>query len=168
MNKTIFLLTVTVIAMVALSGCGNMAEKANTTGNANTAGNANAAGKASTTANKTDAPASSGLKPGDVTPDKAVKVIELADAATADEAAWKDKEVTVSGYVWEGSGAAENIVTVTNDAKAISTTQVSCTLQGKKPDGLAGKTVEFKGKISYVTKSGDSKSVNLNPCELKK
>ena len=163
MNKPFFLLTVTVMAIVALSGCETTAEKANTTGNANTVRNANAPA-----ANKTDESAKSTLKPGDVSPDKAVNVIELADAATADEAAWKDKEVTVSGYVWEGSGSAENIVTVTNDAKAISTTQVSCTLAGKKPEGINGKTVEFKGKISYVTKSGDSKSVNLNPCELKK
>ena len=107
------------------------------------------------------------MKPADVSPDKAVKVAELADAATADEAAWRGKEVTVSGYVWDGSGAAENIVTVTNDEKSVRTTTVSCHLEGKKPDGLNSKTVEFKGTISYTTKFGESQSVNLKPCALK-
>ena len=42
---------------------------------------------------KTDAPASTIMKPGDVSPDKAVKVIELVDSAAADKAAWKGKEI---------------------------------------------------------------------------
>lgn len=162
MKKRFLLLTITCLTASMISGCGGAANSTNTTANANTPA------KATPAAVKTDAPATGRLNPADVTADKVLKVTELADAATADEAAWKDKEVTVSGYVWEGSGAAENIVTVQNDEKAVSTGTVSCQLDGKKPDGLNNKTVEFKGKISYVTKYGDSKSVNLKPCELKK
>lgn len=162
MKKSVILLTVILFASFVFSGCGGPAEKANTITSANTSE------KTNTTAVKTDESRQSSLKPDDISPDQALKVIELADAATADEAAWRDKEVTVSGYVWDGSGAAENIVTLTNDEKAIRTTTVSCHLEGKKPDALNNKTVKIKGKISYVTKYGDSKGVNLKPCELKK
>lgn len=160
--KLVFLLTAIFLTSFVFSGCGGSAEKANTpTG-------ANSSEKTNTTSVKADESRQSSLKPEDIGPDRVLKVIELAEAATADEAAWREREVSVSGYVWEGSGAAENIVTITNDEKAVRTTTVSCHLEAKKPDGLNNKTVEFKGKISYVTKYGDSKGVNLKPCELKK
>lgn len=162
MKKSVILLTVIFFASFVFSGCGGSVEKANTTTSMNSSE------KTNTSAVKTDENRQSSLKPDDISPDRALKVIDLADAATADEAAWRDKEVSVSGYVWEGSGAAENIVTITNDEKAIRTTTVSCHLEGKKPEGLNDKTVELMGKISYVTKHGDSKGVNLKPCELKK
>lgn len=162
MRKQLPFLTTLSLSIYVFMGCGG------TAGNTNSPGATKAPETANTATAKSEEPSKSTLKPADITSNGVLNVIELANAASMDQAAWTGKEVTVSGYVWEGSGAAENIVTVTNDEKAVRTTTVSCQLEGKKPDGLEKKTVEFKGTVSYVTSYGDSKSVNLKPCELKK
>ena len=77
---------------ILAAACGSKTSDAvNTNAPANTTAN--------TAATKNAETAKSMLKPGDVSPDKAVKVIELVDSAAADKDAWKGKEVAVTGYV---------------------------------------------------------------------
>ena len=128
--------------------------------------NAPANTTASTAAAKNVEPAKSILKPGDVGPDKAVKVIELVDSVAADKDAWKGKEVAVTGYV-SGTSSSGNhqLLTLTNDQTATNAKEITCAFQGDKPDAF--KTVEVKGKINSVS-TGEVTTVNLEPCELKK
>lgn len=144
----------------ALAGCEKTTEKTNTAATQNTAE------KANTAATKNEEPAKNILKPGDVSPDKAVKVIELVDSVAADKDAWKGKEVAVTGYV-SGTSSSGNhqLLTLTNDQTATNAKEITCAFQGDKPDAF--KTVEVKGKINSVS-TGEVTMVNLEPCELKK
>src|SRR4051812_6712410 len=74
--------------LIAVGGCNKNSANGNTTATQNTAE------KANTAATRNEEPAKI-LKPGDVSPDKTVKVIELVDSVAADKDAWKGKEVTV-------------------------------------------------------------------------
>src|SRR6185369_18048564 len=86
--------------LIGVGGC-------NKTGtNGNTAAPQNTAEKANTAAAKNEEPAKI-LKPGDVSPDKPLKVIELVDSVAADKNAWKGKEVVVTGYVSATSGSGK-------------------------------------------------------------
>lgn len=162
MRNIYFLLAIASFGILALAGCG----KTETTNNATAQ---NTAGKANTAPPKTDAPASTILKPADVSPDKAIKVIDLIDSVAADKDAWKGKEVAVTGYVSGTSGAGDHLLlTITNDQAATNTKDISCAAKGVKSDEVFSKTVEVKGKISSVNMDGDMKSVNLEPCEVKK
>lgn len=106
------------------------------------------------------------------TDEKAFKVNELVDKITADKDAWKDKEVTVTGYVrqtssWDGQ-KGYGLLLIDNE-KDESRKFINCNVpQGVKPEGIATKTVEVKGKIGRVTISDDMKSIMLDSCEVKK
>jgi hypothetical protein len=109
------------------------------------------------------------LKPGDVSPDKAVKIADLVDSVAADKDAWKGKEVAVTGYVSGTSGSTDRLLlTMISDATTTKKEDVSCALQGVKSADVFTKTVEVKGKIMSANTDGEYKSVNLEPCELKK
>jgi hypothetical protein len=163
MKTILFLLAITSFGIFALAGCGKTTEKTNTATTQNTAEEAN------TAAAKNGEPAKNILKPGDVSPDKAVKVIELVDSVAADKDAWKGKEVAVTGYVSGTSGSGNHqLLTLTNDQTATNRKNISCAFQGGKPDEVFSKTIEVKGKISYVSTDGEVKMVSLEPCELKK
>jgi len=146
---------------VFAAACGSKTSDAvNTNAPANTTAN--------TAATKNAEPAKSILKPGDVSPDKAVKVIELVDSVAADKDAWKGKEVAVTGYVSGTSNSGNHqLVTLLNEQTATNAKEITCAFQGDKPDGIFTKTVEVKGKISSVS-TGEVTMVNLDPCELKK
>jgi uncharacterized alpha/beta hydrolase family protein len=163
MKKIFFLLAIASFGIFALASCGSTTEKTNTAATQNTAE------KTNTTATKNEEPAKNNLKPGDVSPDKAVKVIELVDSVAADKDAWKGKEVAVTGYVSGTSGSGNHqLLTLTNEQTATNKKSITCAFQGDKPDALFAKTVEVKGKISFVNTDGEYKTVNLEPCELKK
>lgn len=160
MKKRSLLLAVASFGIFALAGCGT------TTENTNTAVPQNTAGKANTSTAKNEEPAGKILKPDDVSPDKAVKVIELVDSVAADKDAWKGKEVTVTGYVSGMSNSGNHqLLTLTNDPTSINKS-ITCAFPGDKPDVFT-KTVEVKGKINSVSTGGVT-MVNLEPCELKK
>ena len=163
MKKISFLLTIASFGIFTLAGCGKTAANTNTATTQNTAGNTN------TAVTKTEEPPAAILKPGDVSPDKTVKVVELVDSAAADKAAWKGKEVTVTGFVSGTSGSGDHLLlTLTSEQLATNKKQVSCAVKGVKSDEVFSKTVEVKGKIFFVNTDGEYKSVNLEPCELKK
>lgn len=164
MKNIFFLVTIASFGIFALAGCG-----AKTSENTNTAATPNTVGKANTAATKTEEPAARMLKPDDVSADKAVKVIELVDSIAADKDAWKGKEVAVTGFVNSTSSSGDQqLVTLTNDKAATQSKTVSCSFKGKLPDGVAFQTVEIKGKIRDTQMGGESRSVYLEPCELKK
>ena len=151
MKKVFLLLAIASFGIFALAGCGK------TTENTNTA------------ATKTGGPAKNSLKPGDVSPDKAIKISDLVDSVAADKDAWKGKEVAVNGYVSGTSGSESHLLlTMTDEQTATNKKGISCALQGVKSADVFTKTIEVKGKVSSSNTDGEYKSVNLEPCELKK
>jgi hypothetical protein len=156
--KTILLLAVASFGIFALSGCGNAGANTNTAAT-------NTGQKTNATATKTG----NILKPGDVSPDKAIKISDLVDSVASDKDAWKGKEVAVTGYVSGTSGSESHLLlTMTDEQTATNKRDISCALQGVKSADVFTKTVEVKGKISSSNMDGEFKSVNLEPCELKK
>jgi hypothetical protein len=152
--KKPFLLAIASFGIFALAGCGN------TSGNTNATQNSGQ--KANTAAGNI-------LKPGDVSPDKAIKVSDLVNSVAADKDAWKGKEVAVTGYVSGTSGSESHLLlTMTDTQTSANKTDISCALQGVKSADVFTKTIEVKGKISSSNMDGEFKSVNLEPCELKK
>ena len=164
MKQTFLLAAVASFGIFALAGCGKTSE------NTNTAANGNTAVKTNTAATNSEEPAARMLKPGDVSLDNTVKVLELVDSIAADtnRDAWKGKEVVVTGFVNSTSSSGKfQLVTLTNDKAATQSKSVSCSFQAASlPDGVAFQTVEVKGKIKYIQMNGESKSVTLEPCEL--
>lgn len=161
--KTILFLTATTFFVIfALAGCGKTTDATNNATAQNTAGTTN------TAPTKTDAATGNILKPGDVSSDKAVKVTDLVSSVGADKAAWKGKEVAVTGFV-TAVATSGNIQTLTimNDETAANKIDISCTFKGDKPD-VFRKTIEVKGKINYINTDSEYKSVALDPCEIKK
>ena len=157
--KTIFLLAVASFGIFALSGCGSAGDNTNTAAT-------NTGQKTNATATKT---AGNLLKPGDVSLDKAIKVSDLVDSVASDKDAWKGKEVAVTGYVSGTSGSESHLlVTMTDEQTATNKRDISCALQGVKSADVFTKTIQVKGKISSSNMDGEFKSVNLEPCELKK
>ena len=156
--KTIFLLAVASFGIFALSGCGNAGDNTNTAAT-------NTGQKTNATATKTG----NILKPGDVSPDKAIKISDLVDSVASDKDAWKGKEVTVTGYVSGTSGSESRLLlTMTDEQTATNKRDISCALQGVKSADVFTKTIAVKGKISSSNMDSEFKSVNLDPCELKK
>jgi hypothetical protein len=156
--KTTFLLAVASFGIFALSGCGNAGDNTNTAAT-------NTGQKTNATATKTG----NILKPGDVSPDKAIKVSDLVDSVAPDKDAWKGKEVAVTGYVSGTSGSESHLLlTMTDEQTSTNKRDISCALQGVKSADVFTKTIEVKGKISSSNMDGEFKSVNLDPCELKK
>ena len=163
MSKIFFLLTIASFGIVALADCANSTVTTTNTTAQNTAA------KANTATSKSDPPASTILKPGDVSADKTVKVIDLVDSVAAAKDGWKGKEVVVTGYVSGTSGSGgKQLLTMINDQTASIKKDISCSLAGVKSDEVFSKTVVVKGKISSINTDGDQKSINLEPCELKK
>jgi uncharacterized membrane protein YcgQ (UPF0703/DUF1980 family) len=161
--KNIILITVISLVIFALAGCGKTSE------NTNTATTQNTSGKANTAPTKSEEPAAKMLKPADVSPDQAVKVIELVDSIAADKEGWKGKEIVVTGFVNSTSSSGpQQLVTLTNDKAATQSKVVNCIFQGKMPDGVAFQTVEIKGKIRDTRTDSESKTIDLEPCEVKK
>jgi hypothetical protein len=156
--KIIFLLAVASFGIFALSGCGNAGDNTNTAAT-------NTGQKTNATATKTG----NSLKPGDVSPDKAIKISDLVDSVASDKDAWKGKEVAVTGYVSGTSGSESHLLlTMTDEQTSTNKRDISCALQGVKSADVFTKTIEVKGKISSSNMDGEFKSVNLDPCELKK
>ena len=156
--KTTFLLAVASFGIFALSGCGNAGDNTNTAAT-------NTGQKTNATATKTG----NMLKPGDVSPDKAIKVSDLVDSVASDKDAWKGKEVAVTGYVSGTSGSESHLLlTMTDEQTATNKRDISCALQGVKSADVFTKTIEVKGKISSSNTDSEFKNVNLEPCELKK
>ena len=130
---------------------------------------ANSNGPASSPATKNAEATKNVLKPGDVSPDRAIKVSELVDSVAADKDAWKGKDVAVTGYVLGTSGSETHLLlTMTDEQTAANKREISCALQGVKSADVFTKTIEVKGKISSSNLDAEFKSVNLEPCELKK
>jgi hypothetical protein len=155
MKKT-FLLAIASFGIFALAGCGSTSENTNTSAT-------------QTSGQKANTPAGNILKPGDVSPDKAIKVSDLVNSVAADKDAWKGKEVAVTGYVSGSSGSESHLLlTMTDTQTATNKRDISCALQGVKSADVFTKTIEVKGKISSSNLDGEFKSVNLEPCELKK
>jgi len=160
----IVLLTVISIWMFALMNCGAAPEKTNTVVNKNAA---------APPAQNTQAPKTA-LKPGDITPDKAVTVKELVDAVAASPDGWTGKQVTVTAYVsaTSESGPKNLLLTLMNDKGDKSEQSMSCLVQGSYDevnDKVFDKTVEVKGTIKHIQGAdAASKRVGLEPCEVKK
>ena len=114
MKIIFFLVTITSFGIFALAGCGKTSENTNTA------------------ATKNEEPANKVLKPGDVSPDKAIKIPELVNSVAADKDAWRGKEVTVTGDVIGASTGdpKETVVTMVNDPKVSDKTGIDCPLQG--------------------------------------
>lgn len=156
--KTTFLLAVASFGIFALSGCGSAGDNTNSA-------STNTGQKTNATATKTG----NILKPGDVSPDKAIKISDLVDSVASDKDAWKGKEVAVTGYVSGTSGSESRLLlTMTDEQTATNKRDISCALQGVKSADVFTKTIEVKGKISSSNMDSEFKSVNLDPCELKK
>src|ERR1043166_342402 len=154
--KRPFLLAIASFGILVLAGCGKTPSNTNTTATQNSGQKANTA-----TTNI--------LKPDDVSPDKAVKVSDLVDSMAADKDAWKGKEVAVNGYVAGKSGSESHLLLAMTDTQTgTNKREISCALQGVKSADVFTKTIEVKGKINSSNMDGEFKSVNLEPCELKK
>jgi hypothetical protein len=150
MKQTSFLLAIASFGIFALAGCGRTSENTNT-------------------AAPNEQPAKNILKPGDVSADKTIKISELVDGVAADKDAWKGREVAVTGYVSGTSGGTEHLLlTMITGQTVTDKKSISCALQGVKSADVFTKTIEVKGKISSANMDGEFKSVNLEPCELKK
>ena len=156
MKKVFLLLAIASFGIFALAGCGKTAD------NTNTAATQNSGQKANTATGNI-------LKPGDVSPDKAIKVSDLVDGVSADKDAWKGKEVAITGYVSGSSGSTDHLLlTMTSGQTATDKKSVSCALQGVKSADVFTKTIAVKGKINSSNTDSEFKNVNLEPCELKK
>ena len=165
MRNIYILLAIASIGIFGLAGCGNTAGTANYAANSNTAAKTNSNTAASP---KTDASAATVMKVDEVTPDKTVKVSDLIASVAASKDGWKGKEVTVSGYVSATSGSGkQQLLTIINDKDASIKVDVSCAYAGDAA-AVFSKPVEVKGKISVINTDGEYKSVNLEPCDLKK
>lgn len=108
-----------------------------------------------------------GLSPDSTGPDDPATVKELVEAASADEAAWKDKEVTVTGYASGKSTSGDKYtVTLRNDKDANFDHTLSCKGEGTVPDDIMQKNdgYIYTGKIGYIDKG---KSVRLDDCSIK-
>ena len=162
--RRIVLLAVISICIFAMMGCGAATEKANTVANKNAA---------APPAQNTQAPKTA-LKPGDVTPDKAVTVKELVDAVAASSDGWTGKQVSVTAYVsaTSESGPKNLLLTLKNDKADTSNQSMSCLVQGtydEVSEKVFDKTLEVKGTIKFIQgANAESKTVNLEPCEVKK
>jgi hypothetical protein len=156
--KTLVFLALTSIAVLNLASCGTADSKSSGTADSASSGPAALAGK-------------NILQPGDVGPDKPVGVKDLIEGVFADKDAWKEKEVSVNGYVSATSGAGGKFgyaLTLKHDREASSGESIiGCYVpEGDLPQDMLGKTVEVKGKIGFTRDEG--KVIHLKPCELKK
>ena len=108
--------------------------------------------------------------------DKIYKVDELVGVALGNKDAWKDKEVTVTGYAQNVSGSRIGLL---NDPDSKSQNLVRCEIpEADVPQGgltplVMSKTVEVKGKIKKIatdvfSDKTELKYVELDPCALKK
>lgn len=170
MKNIFFLVTIASFGIFALAGCGKPAENTNTAVT-NTAANGNGAGKANTATTKTEEPAKNVLKPGDVSPDKVFKVHELLDSIGTDGDAWKNKEVTVTGFAGESETFnGKTTVLLRNDQNKVDGRVVGCALQGAKSADVLEKTIEVKGKIIKASNLNGNVLIGmqLDPCEIKK
>lgn len=155
MMKNLFLIIIT-LGIFALVGCGDKAENKPAIAN-------------NSSAKKTEETAKNLLKPGDVSPDKAVAVKDLAESVKADKPAWNGKEVAVKGYVMATSGTGGDFgysLTLKNEKTADSSDDlISCKVaKGDLPKGLLSKTAEVKGTIKEMTDKGVI--ARLDPCEI--
>lgn len=162
--KRIFLLAAISTLVCSFIGCKTGPERSNTGENKNAGG---------PTAQTKDAPKTA-LKPGDITPEKAVTVRDLVDAVGASPDGWTGKQVTVTAYVsaTSESGPKNLLLTLKNDKADTSKKDMSCLVQGSY-DEVSGKvfdkTVEVKGTIKHIQGAdAESKLVSLEPCEVKK
>lgn len=169
-NTTFFV--VTLLSAIALSGCQNAAT--NTAANnapSNTAANdtatANTSKPAATPTARPELPASN-LKPEDISLDKPVPADELRNAVFGDEAAWKGKEVAVTGE-YNGhstsklsSGDKYSINVQSAPQKVV----VKCDGRVAPPEDLKEKRKDrvFKGTVASINKSWQQ--VTLEPCEV--
>jgi hypothetical protein len=157
MKIIFFLVTIASFGIFALAGCGKTSENTNTA------------------ATKNEEPANKVLKPGDVSPDKAIKISELVDGVAADQDAWKDKEVTVTGHVHAASNGTDTLVQMGGHSTADNARDpslkdgksITCTLLGVTSADVFGKKIEVKGKVKSFM-FGELKILKIEPCELKK
>ena len=166
--KKIILLAITSFGIIALAGCGKTSENTNTAVT-NTAANGNTAGKANTATTKTEEPAKNVLKPSDVSPDKVFKVHELLDSVGTNGDAWKDKEVTVTGFAGDPESGDPSVL-LRSDPNKVDGRVVGCALQGAKAADVVGKTIQVKGKIKKASNLNGNVLIGmqLDPCEVKK
>ena len=163
MNRTVLLATISML-VCTLIGCTTGAERSNTGENKNAA---------VPTAQNKEVPKTS-LKPGDISPDKAVSVNDLVQAVAASSDGWTGKQVSVTAYVsaTSESGPKNLLLTLKNDKADTSKKSMSCLVQGsydEVSEGVFDKTVVVKGTIKHIQGAdAESKSVNLEPCEIKK
>ena len=87
----------------------------------------------------------------------------------ADANGWKGKQVVVTGYVSSTSSSGGKGLLSLSPSKEDNKRTVTCALQGDVPDDAFDRNAEVKGTIKFLPAATDeSKSVNLEPCELKK
>jgi hypothetical protein len=104
--------------------------------------------------------------------EKVYGVIDLVEKVTRDEAAWKGKEVVVSGYPSLYAGNTDPIkLNLVEDLYSGTESHIYCTVpKASVTDDLRSKLVTVKGKIGKVHTQNylNLKTVTLEPCELVK
>ena len=169
--KILILPTILFFAFLALGGCGGSA--ATSTGNTakpatNSTGAANKPPAATAPAAATPATVSN-LKPADINPDKPVPAEELSAAVMANEAAWKDKTVSVVGSYHSTTTSklqsGDQIRVDIADDKGKK--RVACTVKTDVPQEVI--KGERKGRVFKGTvKEMFFDQILLEPCEFVK
>lgn len=156
--KEKILATMVSLGILVLAGCGMQERAKNAAASNANAGSNQGASKPV-------------FKPVAISPD-AAKVDDLVNKAVADQAAWKGKEVVVTGYIGATSGTVGKIgyaLTLRNDENSPGIGKsVGCYVKDTAlPEGMMGKTVEVKGTVDRMDSDARSKTVYLDPCTLK-
>lgn len=170
--KNISILLVATITMVAFGGCGKTENPSAQNTAANTSANTtsspgNAAKPATSQSAPPELPASN-LKPVDISLDKPVPADELRNAVFGDEAAWKGKEVAVTG---EYNGHSTSKLSAgdkysINVQSAPQKVVIKCDGRVAPPEDVKEKRKDrvFKGIVASINKSWQQ--VTLEPCEV--
>src|SRR5688500_17178219 len=104
--------------------------------------------------------------------EKVYGIIDLVERVTADEAAWKGKEVVVSGYPSLYAGNTDPIMlNLVADLHSGTESHIYCTIpKASVTEDLQRKLVTVKGNIGKVHTQNylNLKTVTLESCELVK
>ena len=108
-----------------------------------------------------------GLSPDSADPNNPASVNELVAAVSADEAAWKDKKVSATGYVGgKSTSGRKYTLTIRHDKESGFEKTITCVGEGEVPADIMSKNDNwiFTGTVGQVEKG---KRAQLDSCEIK-
>lgn len=168
--KSLSLLMILSLTVLAFSGCPDAANTTTVNNQTPASSNATPAKTATPAASptaKAEVPASN-LKPADASPDKPVAAVELKNAFFADQAAWKGKQVAITGNYHShttstvSSGKVVRIDIADQTGKKVAACTVADAPSADDVKERNNRT--FKGTV----KEAWFDQVLLEPCEMMK